>query len=101
MIKIKIIKKDLEIKKIEILGHANYDERGKDIVCSAVSTLVIASVNIILKINKDVINYIANDDGIYIDILKFDNTVNIIIKNMIDMLYELEKQYSKNIKIID
>ena len=38
-------------KNISITGHAMYDDFGKDIVCSAVSSIVITSLNGILSIN--------------------------------------------------
>ena len=34
-----MIKVKLSEDKIEITGHANYDEYGKDIVCSGVSSI--------------------------------------------------------------
>ncbi len=40
MIKVSIIKEDKKYKKISILGHALYDDYGKDIVCSACSSIV-------------------------------------------------------------
>ena len=44
MIKVKISK-----KSIEISGHAKYAAHGKDIVCAAVSSITITTVNAILK----------------------------------------------------
>ena len=43
MIKIKILKDYIEVK-----GHANYDDFGKDIVCASVSSIVITTVNAIV-----------------------------------------------------
>ncbi len=39
MINIKIIKKNSNLVDIEITGHSGYAESGKDIVCSAVSSI--------------------------------------------------------------
>lgn len=39
MVKVKIKKKDNRIYYFEITGHANAEEYGKDIVCSAISVL--------------------------------------------------------------
>ena len=40
-------------KNISIKGHALYNDFGRDIVCSAVSSIVITSINGILGIDKD------------------------------------------------
>lgn len=93
---IKVIVKD---KFISIKGHANYDEYGKDIVCSSVSSLIACSVNNIYKINNDSLYY--SDDGkeVVIKILEDNKYVMIIYNTLIDMLIELSKEYPKNIKI--
>ena len=94
MIKVKINKDHIEIK-----GHAMYDVHGKDIVCASVSCIVITSVNAILKFNEETIKYEDKDGYVKIDVLKHTKETDIIILNMIELLEELEKQYSKNIKI--
>ncbi len=99
MIKVKISKKAGLIKQIIIKGHAEYDDYGKDIVCASVSSIVITSVNAILKINNENLFYEEKDGYILIDILNRDEITNLLIKNMLDLLVELEKQYPKNIKI--
>ncbi len=94
MIKINIKKNHIEIK-----GHAMYDDKGKDIVCAAVSTIVITTVNAIIRFDKNAIKYEEKDGFISIDILKDDKLTNTLILNMIELLKELELQYKKNIKI--
>lgn len=91
---IKIKEKD---NKIIISGHASFDEYGKDIVCASVSSIVITSVNAILRYNNKAIKYI-NGDELVIEILKKDEIVNLLITNMLELLEELEKQYPENIR---
>lgn len=99
MIKVNVrIKNDL-ITNISIKGHADYEEAGKDIVCASVSSIVITSVNAIIKLTDKTINYQEKDGFVNIDIVKHDNITDTLIKNMIDLLEELEKNYSENIKI--
>ena len=43
-----MIKVEIENNKIEIKGHANYDDYGKDIVCASVSSIVITTINAII-----------------------------------------------------
>ena len=57
MIKVSINKSDKVVNNIIINGHANFDEYGKDIVCASVSSIVITSINAILRIDEKAINY--------------------------------------------
>ncbi len=99
MIKIEVLKEKDFIKNINISGHAHYAESGRDIVCSAVSSIVITTVNAALTLDKDSVRY--NDTkGMRIEILKETDTINKLFQNMIDLLKELEKDYQKNIKFI-
>ena len=100
MIRVEITSKDKLIKKITIKGHAMYDDIGKDIVCAATSSLVISTINNILSINPNAIDYDKNSEGINITIKLQDNIVNILINNMITYLNELMKSYKENIKVI-
>ena len=46
MIKVDLTKENV----ITISGHANYDDKGKDIVCASVSSIVITTINAIIEI---------------------------------------------------
>ena len=93
MIKV-IAKEDV----ITISGHANYDEYGKDIVCSAVSATVITTVNGILSIDNSAIE-VTESENVEIKILKHSNVVDKLISNMINLLTELQNEYKDNIDI--
>lgn len=98
MIKIILTKKDDNVNKVIINGHAGYDDFGKDIVCAAVSSTVITTINILLSLDNQSISY--NDSrGLIIEVLKNDMTTKKIINVLISNLYELEKAYPKNIQI--
>ena len=94
-----MIKVTIKDKKIIITGHANYEEYGKDIVCASASGIVITSVNACLKIESNSLNYKEEKDKLTIDILSNNETILLIIENMISMLNELALTYKKNIKI--
>ena len=100
MIKVKVDYDDNLIKKVKVTGHDGYDDYGKDIVCASVSSIVITSVNLIYKLNKDIIKVIEDKGLIEINVLKEDETINMVLKNMIDMLKELSNDYKKNVRII-
>ena len=96
MITIKV-KKDI----VSILGHADYADYGKDIVCSAVSSVVMCSVEAIATFDKTAIDIKKDNDKLDIIINKEDEITSKLINNMLNCLKEIEKQYPKNIKIND
>ncbi len=99
MIKVRITKKGANFEKVSILGHAMYDDYGKDIVCSAASSIVTTTINGLLAINRESINYLVSSKGMTITILSTDRTTQILIRNMISLLKELEKNYKDNIEV--
>ena len=99
MIKVTVIKENSKYKKISILGHALYDDYGKDIVCSACSSIVTTTVNGILALNKGSLSYMVSKKGMTIDIKSQDETTQILIHNMISLLKELEGNYKENIEV--
>jgi len=99
MIKVNIVKENSKYKKITILGHAMYDEYGKDIVCSAASSIVTTTVNGILALDKGSLSYMVSKKGMSIDIKNFDETTQILINNMVSLLKELEGNYPDNIEV--
>ncbi|MDD2203385.1 MAG: ribosomal-processing cysteine protease Prp [Bacilli bacterium] len=99
MIKIRILKEDNNIKKISITGHSGYEEAGKDIVCAAVSSTAITTVNNILSLDKT-IDYIESNGSLIIVVTKTDKVTQKLLNNMVSMLSELENDYKKYIQII-
>ncbi len=97
MIKVSIIKENL-IKEVKISGHADFADYGKDIVCSAVSSIATTTINNIIALDNKAITYSANEG----DILITNNDSEMaskLLDNMIMMLEDLAKDYPKNIKI--
>ena len=85
--------------KIELHGHSGYDIVGKDIVCSAVSSIVTTTINGILSIDNKALKYSYKNDVMTIEIIKRDNVCDKLINNMLDLLKDLSKNYPKNINI--
>lgn len=86
---------------ISIQGHANYNDYGKDIVCAAVSSIVMCSVEAMALFDKDSVNVIENNNKIDLVINYNTDITDKLICNMINCLKEIEKKYPKNIKIIN
>lgn len=98
MVKVSI-KNNNEINEITISGHSGYETQGKDIVCASVSSIAITTINGILSIDSESLEYKTSDGCIKISIKKHSTVVDNLIQNMINLLKELEKDYNKYIKI--
>ena len=99
MIKVEVVKENNLYKKVSIIGHAMYADYGKDIVCSAVSSIVTTTINGCIALDKDSLSYEVNDKGVFVSNINGDNT-NTLINNMVSLLKELEEKYPTNIKVM-
>lgn len=99
MIKVSVLKENRKYKKITILGHAMYDDYGKDIVCSACSSIVITTVNGILALKKGSLDYLVSKKGMTINVKSDDETTQILVNNMVSLLRELDGNYPNNIEV--
>ena len=86
-------------KNISITGHAMYDDFGKDIVCSAASSIVTTTINGILSIDKEGLSYKTSKDGLTISNIKTDFVTQCLLNNMISLLKELEDDYPTNVEV--
>ncbi len=99
MIKVKVTKDSDMIKSVSILGHAMYADFGKDIVCSAVSSIATTTINGILSFDKEGLSYEVSKDGLVIKNIKTDNITQTLLNNMISLLKELENDYPTNVEV--
>ena len=99
MLKLKIHKTNNKIDKINLIGHADYADYGKDIVCSSASSILITTVNAIMTFDKTYITYEEKKNNFILKINKNNEIVDNLMNNMINMFKELERDYPKNIKI--
>ena len=99
MLKIKIRKIDGKYDKINLIGHADYANYGKDIVCAAASSIMTTTVNAIFIFDKTYITYENKKDNFMIKVNKNNEVVDNLITNMINMFEELQNDYPKNIEI--
>ena len=99
MIKVRITKENDLVLGVKLLGHAMYADFGKDIVCSAASSIVTTTINGILSIDKEGLSYKTSKDGLTISNISSDLTIQKLINNMISLLKELEKSYTNNVEV--
>ena len=98
MIKIRIKRENKKVYEIVIKGHADYDTLGKDIVCAAVSTMAITTINGILSL-EDSLDYEENSGSLEIRTKEITDINQKLLDSRITMLEELKSQYPKNIEI--
>lgn len=100
MIKINLVKSDGIYKEITIEGHSGYEELGKDIVCSSVSTAFYISLGLLEKVSKD-FKYFCDEKNakMKLQITKPSEISNLIFENLVEFLTSVSKEYSKNVKI--
>lgn len=98
MIEISIYKNaDNLITGLKVSGHAGYSQKGSDIVCAAVSTLVINTINSIENFTSDHFN-IAEDEKK--GLIEFhveepmSSNVNLLMNSLVLGLQGIQEEYS-------
>lgn len=80
------------------MGHSGYADSGSDIVCAAVSVLVINTINAIEEFAKESMEIVTGQEDGIIDVI-FVNPVNektkLLMDTMVLGLKSIEKQYGK------
>ena len=96
MISVVITKHNDKYSGIEFNGHAEYADPGQDIVCAAVSVLVINTFNSIEKFTDDDFACEAAEDGGYM-VMTFSEELSdktkLLLDSMLLGLDEIQKQY--------
>lgn len=92
--------KDNNINYIFVSGHANYSVAGRDIVCAATSTAMYMSVNLLKEICPKY-SFIENEKAatMELQIIETNDFTNKVLKNLVNTLASIEKDYKKYIKI--
>ena len=99
MIVCSVLKSD-SLYEVCIKGHSGYDTIGKDIVCSAVSSSFILTINLLDKFKSNM-KY-ESDENIPMMKVTINNYNDIdekILDNLIDCLKDVSRQYPKYLKI--
>ena len=106
MIRITIYTKSNKFTGLVSEGHADYDEYGKDIVCSAISSITQSLAIGILKILKLKAKYKVDEDRGYLELrlpeIKdelMNEKVNVLFLTTIESLKDFEKGYPLNINV--
>lgn len=102
MIRATFLRKN-NIYSATVCGHANYAEKGKDIVCASVSALTTATVN---EMAKYIDTIVVKDNDIQLSFAAVQTSQSPIdhhLYRLYEMLkenfLEIEQQYPNNIKV--
>ena len=98
MLKVIVKKENNKFKKINLLGHTEYDDYGRDIVCSSASSIMITTINAIMMFDKNYITYEEKKDNFII--VKKENISIIINNNDFEKTIDLP-DYLKDKKVYD
>lgn len=103
MIRVQAVKEHGQYKRFTIEGHAGYADPGEDIVCAAVSALVINAINSIEKFTEDA--YTCDcQDGV-IKRWEFSGEISeraaLLMDSLMLGLSEVQKSYGEDYLVVD
>ena len=97
MIKVVYGLEDNYYNYLKVKGHAEYDVKGKDLVCAAVSSIIFGFMNALDELNKDEvkIKQLTNEIEIKIDIKDslIQNYFDLVMIQLKTMLVHMKKQF--------
>ena len=96
MITVTVSKKSSSYTEFVSRGHAGYAEEGQDIICAAVSALIVNTVNSLERLTKDRFDLDEKDGYVHI---RFPEGLTaggkLLMDSLVLGLTEIEKSYSK------
>ncbi|ALV20746.1 ribosomal-processing cysteine protease Prp [Carnobacterium antarcticum] len=88
-----------EIALFNVEGHAGYAPSGRDIVCAAVSALVVATVNGLEVLTDASIDKAVSSGFTKVFINKPTSSSNILLRSMVMSLEGIQEEYPDNLVI--
>lgn len=86
--------------KITIKGHANYAERGKDIVCAAVSALTQTFIESVEQWTDDKLNSVISTGNVVIRYTDLSEQGQLLRRSFFVGLQMIADEYPQNVKIV-
>ena len=101
MIYVNFFKSDYELVGFEVTGHSDYEDKGKDIVCAAVSSAAFMAANTITEILNVKVDLQYREDGYIKLMLCFADAkaCKVVMQGLKLHLSALEEQYKQNITV--
>lgn len=89
-----------KIVKVEVSGHSNFDQIGKDIVCAGISAIVFGTLNALDNlVSQQEVKILEPETKVVIEVLKPSDSNQMILQTMFWQLKTISNQYRKNIII--
>ena len=86
------------VRGFESMGHAGFSEKGCDIVCSAVSVLIINTLNSIETFTEDKYDLVSDEEKGFMQVEFFDklsSEADLLIRSMILGLQTIQNDYNR------
>ena len=102
MIKVLIKNNNKYITHIQIKGHADFGEYGKDLVCAGVSAVATGICNALAKkgfLEEKKCAIILKNGNIMIDVYENDEIMQVILETLVISLESFTEDYHQYIKI--
>ena len=106
MIKVKVDYQENRVSRVTVKGHANYDDYGKDIVCSAVSSIVYTALLGIKEFSSAKVEYTVKEKQGLMDIIVPQGKTEVeeikiqaVIETAVIGLRDLEKGYKAYLQV--
>lgn len=96
MIRVSIISSGETVIGLEVKGHADFAEHGKDLICAGVSCIITGGFN---ALDKEDIEEITLEEGYAKVVVKPDSRNVEVLNVMIIQLQTIQESYPKFIKI--
>ncbi|MCR5232721.1 MAG: ribosomal-processing cysteine protease Prp [Lachnospiraceae bacterium] len=100
MITAMVLKHNNRYQTFMCKGHSGLEDAGKDIVCSAVSILVINTANSLEKLTGSKVKGVDNGSLRWDFIEEPDEKGQLLMDSLVLGLESIEKEYGNNLKLI-
>ena len=103
MICITVTECDGEYISVESNGHAGYAEEGQDIICAAVSALVVNTVNSVETLTDDLYQIDVNQEDAEIDVVfteELSKEGSLLLRSLILGLTSVEEEHGQYLDVI-
>ena len=102
MIAVTVLRDGDRISGFESCGHAGFADSGKDIVCAAVSILIINTVNSMEEFTGQMFGTESEDGHIYCTLAKpYDQDAQLLLNAMVFGLQNIRQEYGKKYLRLD
>jgi uncharacterized protein YsxB (DUF464 family) len=99
MIKFTVLIDDNYAMAFKAVGHANYAEKGKDILCSAITSAINTVLEILEECDADYAVSYYDENGVLVQLLYPNKTAEIAIRSLYNLIYKYEYAYRDYVEV--